>query len=109
MNEMDRRTRFQERVRVERDFLRPVNARVGALAPLAGMTKDAIESWQHRASAVVTDLNVLEVVRILFEASRRAELLADNSRDVFEKGERGTPSGLDALKELLERELSRNS
>lgn len=102
MTEASRRTRFEERVRIERDFLRPVNAIFGKTAPLAGMTGDAIESWEHRAGLLSTEVDVAGVARVLVEASRRAELLADNSRDVFEKGRLVAADGLGTLKHILE-------
>lgn len=100
-----RRTRFQERVRVERDFLAPINQAFGKTAQLTGMTKAAIASWQERASAATTKAAVQGVARILLEASRRAELLADNSRDVFVSDRLERPDGLDVLKTMLLAEL----
>ena len=100
-----RRTRFEERVRLERDFLAPINQRYGALAPLAGMTASAIESWRGRASNLNLDVDVNHVAALLLEAAARAELLADNSRDVFEGGRNIAPDGMDALKELIAKAL----
>ena len=78
-----RRSRFHARIGLERQFLTPVNQTFGVSAPLAGMTADAISSWSARARAVAPADLVEKVVSILMEASERAELLADDSKDVF--------------------------
>lgn len=101
MEASSRRTRFQERVRIERDFLAPVNARCGAMAPLAGMTEAAISSWEERCSHSVPELDATRVSRVLREASRRAELLADRSRDVFVGEKARRPDGLEILHDQL--------
>ena len=49
MDATTRRTRFENRVLLERDFLSRVNAIFGQAAPLTGMTIGAIESWTMRA------------------------------------------------------------
>jgi len=101
MDASTRRTRFEERVRVEREFLVPVNQRFGTHAPLAGMTASAIESWRVRASELNIDVDVERVATLLSEAAARAELLADNSRDVFEAERHISPDGLSDLRILL--------
>lgn len=106
MDGAERRTRFQERVRIEREFLVPVNRLFGAVAPLAGMTGAAIESWGNRASGHFEAIAVRQIVSILIEAARRAELLADNSRDVFTADRRIGPDGLSDLRNLLEKALT---
>jgi hypothetical protein len=91
---------------LEREFLSPVNKAVGGKVPLAGMTAAAIESWRDRAIAVLS-IDVSETVaQLLSEASARAQLLADNSRDVFEPESRGSRDSLDELRIRLERTLS---
>ncbi|ALG59497.1 hypothetical protein VM77_04795 [Citromicrobium sp. JL31] len=102
MDASTRRTRFEERVRVEREFLVPVNQRFGQQAPLAGMTAGAIELWRRRASDLNLGVDVERVAALLLEAAARAELLADNSRDVFEASRHIAPDGLAALRDLLE-------
>lgn len=102
----DRRSRFEERVRVERLFLAPVNKFFSCSAPLAGMTAAAIDSWDSRAKLVWGIEFVDSIATILREASARAELLADNSRDVFEKESRGSKDGLEGLADLLHMKLS---
>lgn len=102
MDGSTRRTRFEERVRVERDFLVPVNGRVGSVVPLAGMTAAAIESWRQRAADKDLGVDVEQVAAVLREAAARAELLADNSRDVFEADRRISPDGLNEMKLVLE-------
>ena len=92
-------------MRVERDFLVPINQRFGGLAPLAGMTSSAIESWRARASNANLDVDVERVATLLLEAAARAELLADNSRDVFAAGRNIGPDGMIALKELIKEAL----
>lgn len=108
MDASTRRTRFEERVRIERDFLVPVNQRFGVRAPLAGMTGAAIESWQFRAASVQNGVNVGLVAALLREAAVRAELLADNSRDVFVAAERIGPDSLSGIRAMLEVELNAN-
>ena len=101
MNASSRRTRFQERVRIERDFLAPVNSLCGSKAPLAGMTDAAIHSWEDRCRCAFPSLDVAQVAKILREAARRAELLADRSRDVFTGEEAKKPDGIGALQGQL--------
>lgn len=105
MDASTRRTRFEERVRVEREFLVPVNQRFGTHAPLAGMTASAIESWRVRASDLDIDVDVGRIATLLSEAAARAELLADNSRDVFEVERHIAPDGLGDLTILLRNAL----
>lgn len=103
MDGRTRRTRFETRVTLERDFLTRVNNAFGGSEPLAGMTMDAIESWQKRAKAAWPAVNIDRLARILVEASFRADLLADNSKDVFEPEHRPPPDALDELRILLDR------
>jgi len=97
-----RRTRFEARVSLERDFLTKVNGVFGKSVPLAGMTRDAIDSWRDRAVGRHCNVDVVAIAQILTEASTRAELLADNSKDVFEPDHRPQPDSLDELRRLLE-------
>jgi hypothetical protein len=101
MNRMLRRTRFENRVDLERDFLTRVNDKFGSTAPLAGMTRAAIESWAARAKPFSSDRRIKRIAKILLEASVRAELVADNSRDVFEPERRPNPDSLSQLRTLL--------
>jgi hypothetical protein len=94
-------------VALEREFLTPVNAVFGGCAPLAGMTRDAIESWRQRAALVEPKHKVTAVAQLLLEASARAELLADNSKDVFEPDHRPAPDSLGELRALLDGVLAR--
>jgi hypothetical protein len=100
-----RRTRFEARVSLERDFLSRINAVVGQDYPLAGMTGDAIESWRTRAKAGWPAAGIDRITRLLLEASLRAELLADNSKEVFEPEHRPPPDSLHELHVLLDRAL----
>jgi hypothetical protein len=70
------------------------------------MTREAIDSWKLRAESRFDKNAVNEIAQILIEASARAELLADNSKDVFEPEHRPQPSSLDELRALLDRSLS---
>lgn len=106
MDTPTRRTRFEERVRLEREFLAPVNRVFGDSAPLAGMTADAISSWETRAGLLKSSVNVTLTAALLREAATRAEILADNSRDVFEAGRRTGPDGLATIRRLLEDALT---
>jgi hypothetical protein len=107
LDNSNRRTRFETRVSIEREFLTPINAVFGSSAPLAGMTRDAIESWRRRADGVQPQATVNEVAQVLLEASARAELLADNSKDVFEPDRRPRPDSLVELRTLLDEILAR--
>lgn len=89
-------------MRVERDFLVPVNRRFGAVAPLAGMTAGVIESWRNRAANKDLGVDVERVAALLLEAAARAELLADNSREVFEAERHVAPDGLGEIKRTLD-------
>ena len=97
-----RRTRFEARVSLERDFLSRVNQAFGGSEPLAGMTFDAIESWCRRAKIVWPAVDMDRLARLLVAASSRAELLADNSKEVFEPERRPLPNSLNELRILLE-------
>jgi hypothetical protein len=105
MDASTRRTRFEERVRIEREFLVPLNSLFGSFAPLAGMTNAAITSWEVRASAAPNNVNVVRLAAPLREAAARAELLTDNSRDVFAPAGRTGPDSLAALRAMLDNEL----
>ena len=106
MDTPTRRTRFEERVRLEREFLAPVNRVFGTTAPLAGMTADAIASWEKRAGLLSLSIDVALAATLLREAAKRAEILADNSRDVFESDRRTGPDGLAAIRRMLENALA---
>jgi hypothetical protein len=106
MNRTLRRTRFEGRVDLERNFLTKVNAVFGQSVPLAGMTAAAIQSWAIRARVHTPSIKVERIERILMEASTRAELLADNSRDVFEPDHRPKPESTTQLHALLEEALN---
>ena len=102
-----RRTRFETRIALERDFLSYVNKEFGASAPLAGMTLDAIESWAKRAASATNEALIFEVAALLTEVSKRADLMADNSKDVFDVEQRPKPDSLAELRSLLELTLAR--
>jgi hypothetical protein len=100
-----RRTRFETRVTLERDYLTRVNVVFGQGHPLAGMTRGAIDSWRVRAQSEWPDLEIDKIARILIEASVQAELLADNSKDVFEPDRRPPTDSLNELGSLLDQAL----
>jgi hypothetical protein len=66
------------------------------------MTRDAIDSWANRATTRFSGADIRGIAQILIEASTRAELLADNSKDVFEADHRPKPDSLNELRELLD-------
>jgi hypothetical protein len=105
MKKTQRRTRFEGRVDLERNFLTRVNAIFGHSLPLAGMTESAIQSWARRASVNLPLADIERIKKILIEASTRAELLADNSRDVFEPERRPRLESLKHLEGVLEEAL----
>lgn len=102
MDNGTRRTRFEARVSLERDFLSRINAVFGQAEPLAGMTLDAIESWRQRAKAASPSVDIDRISRLLLAASSRAELLADNSKEVFEPDHRPPPDSLNELRIALD-------
>ncbi|MCF1450565.1 hypothetical protein GOZ83_28190 [Agrobacterium vitis] len=104
MDNSERRTRFETRIKVEREFLSVVNAVFGDDCPLSGMTVDAINHWRRRALDISNSDEVKNVARLLFEASSRADLMADNSKDVFEPDRRELNS-LAEVHDLLVGEL----
>jgi len=101
-----RRTRFEARVSIERDFLTRVNAAFGDSKPLAGMTSAAIESWRQRSKGEFPAADIDRIAHLLLEASARAELLADNSKEVFEPAYRPPPDSIDELRVMLDRVLA---
>ena len=105
MDERTRRTRFEERVRIEREFLRPINQRFGRKIPLAGMTSTALTSWEERALQHYEAPVIKRLANILREAAKRAEILADNSREVFAPSKNVSPDGLASLSSMLQNEL----
>lgn len=107
MDGKSRRTRFETRVILEREFLTRVNGKFGEAAPLAGMTRDAIDSWAARAAAKTNCTAVPEIAALLVEVSTRADLMADNSKDVFAPERRPRPDSLNELRQLLEATLLR--
>lgn len=91
MHAEERRTRFHARIETERAVLGLVNAYFGEANPLAGLTKEAIESWAARAGTEA-DSRVRETRRFLLEISKRTRMLADDSREVFTV-DRSPPNG----------------
>ena len=106
MDGSTRRTRFENRVELEREFLTCVNQRFGTHAPLAGMTGDAIDAWRVRAREAGCADEVDVVRDLLIEISKRAELIADHSRDVFDKEGRAIAGALDDLRVMLAKAMS---
>lgn len=102
-------TRFHARTNLERELITPINAKYGARAALAGMTRGAIESWRLRASAEFPRENVEEVASLLIEASTRAEILTDDSRDVFEESSDRTKNSMDEIVSQLMNALRSSS
>ena len=101
-----RRTRFENRVELEREFLTHINQKFGNAAPLAGMTGDAIDAWQVRARDAGGGNAVDTIHDLLIEISIRAELIADHSREVFDREGYATAGSLDDLRALLAKAMS---
>ncbi|MFM9859679.1 hypothetical protein RUR49_14480 [Pseudoxanthobacter sp. M-2] len=106
MAKADRRTRFEARIQIERSMLSAVNAKLGHLEPLAGMTLPALLSWKGRISQKCDAEFVNDIYKILTECSIRAELLADNSKDVFEKSLVRKSSQFEVILEMLNERLA---
>lgn len=83
-----------------------VNSVFGFDEPLAGMTLGAIESWRQRAKIKLSIIDIDRIANLLLEASARAELLADNSKEVFEPAHRAAPDSLNELRIMLDCTLS---
>jgi hypothetical protein len=79
-----RNARFVERVRSERAALGFVNVGFGDAPPLSALSDPAIATWAHNAARIYPMHEVREVLPILGELSRRLDVQADNSREVFE-------------------------
>lgn len=106
MDGSTRRTRFENRVELEREFLTLINRIFGQTAPLAGMTGDAIDAWETSARESLGRDTMKPIRDILIEISVRAELIADHSRDVFDRDGKLGPGSLDDLRTLLTKALS---
>jgi hypothetical protein len=65
------------------------------------MTEAAIHSWEERCKYSLPSMDVAQIAKILREAARRAELLADRSRDVFNGEDAKEPDGLGTLQRQL--------
>src|SRR3546814_2057601 len=79
-----RRSRFQARIQSEREILTIVNSSPACRGiPLAGMTSEAIATWEAKARRCLVDGVAAKAVNTLLEIGRRTDLLADNSKDVF--------------------------
>lgn len=102
MDNSTRRTRFEYRIEIERKFLTPINEKFGAMSALAGMTSGAIDTWRTNAEKHWPKAAVASVANVLLQASARAELLADNSKEVFEAEHRPKPASMDELRDILD-------
>ena len=98
MNQDQKRSRFERRVALERSFLRVINQRFqDPCVPLSGMTSKAISAWSTANVTLIEAEDRQFAVAVLEEASRRAELLADNSKQTFEPDHGIDQSTIDAL------------
>lgn len=95
------KTRFHARTDLEREFITPINAKFGATAVLAGMTRAAIESWRSRASTKLPHDQVSRIASLLIEAATRAEILTDDSREVFEESASRSKNSMDEIRSQL--------
>ena len=98
-----RRTRFQARIATEREILGIVNSSDLCIdLSLAGMTAEAIADWESRARQKFEPGRAARVANALLEIGRRAELLTDDSRDVFTANDLVTvDDGVDKAKTAL--------
>lgn len=106
MDGSTRRTRFENRVVLEREFLTRVNQTFGDIAPLAGMTGEAIDAWRIRAREACGGDTVDAIHDLLIEISIRADLIADHSREVFDRSGLAVAGSLDDLRALLTRAIA---
>lgn len=103
----NKRTRFERRVDLERSFLGVVNRHFqDGFSPLSGMTGKAISSWKNSNADKVDPTLLSFVVASLREASKRAELLADNSKETFQPSRDDQASSTQHLLVSLEAELA---
>ena len=84
---------------------RPQGPDLKVKAERNGRYPDALGSWRKRATVELSTVDNDQIANLLLEASRRAELLADNSKEVFEPVHRAAPDSLDELRILLDRAL----
>lgn len=104
MDNKTRRTRFETRIMLEREFLAKVNTVFGSAHPLTGMTVDAIRRWGTELRRVAPSPIILDLEKLLLEASARADLMADDSKEVFEPARRELDS-LVEVRVLLDQKL----
>jgi hypothetical protein len=100
LSKAHRRTRFETRIALERMFLMRINE-VSSVR-LSGMTQAAIQAWENRARNTYDVGIVSKIAGLLLEASARGELLADNSRDVFQPDQRVSLDSLEEVAEILD-------
>jgi len=65
------------------------------------MTLQAIEAWRREAESKLHCPRIPSIASILLEASSRANLLADDSRDAFEGAELASLGSLEQLRAML--------
>lgn len=91
--------RFLARINFERSIISAVNSSaVCKRVPLAGLSAGAIADWRRRAATELPRSIALEAGELLEDASRRAGLMADNSRIVIDPDFVSDPAGLEAVK-----------
>ncbi len=104
MDNKTRRTRFETRIMLEREFLAKVNTVLGSVHPLTGMTVDAIRRWGVELRRMAPTPIILDIEKLLLEASARADLMADDSKEVFQPARRELDS-LVEVRVLLDQKL----
>lgn len=98
-----RSERFLARVDFERAVLGVVNASTACRdVPLAGLSTGAISNWRNRALAVLPKNLAYEISNVLEDASRKAGLMADNSRIAIDPEFVSKPENLNRTKSKLE-------
>jgi hypothetical protein len=93
------KSRFINRVKIERKVLRLINDGCG-MPSLNGLTGNAIASWQS-VNSKAND----EIAEILRHLSKKAQIEADASRDVFDAKELAELSSIDDYLSLLKGRL----
>lgn len=106
MNNQERRKRFRARIESERTFLNLVNGAIASEFPLTGMTHVAIDAWSTKIKEFERPENIYEITAILKEASTRALLMADNSKDVFEPNQPISRLSIETVYEKLKQILT---
>lgn len=99
--------RFLARIDFERAIISSVNSsEIGGIVPVAGLSAGAIADWRRRAMSALPQRIVMDLGELLENASRRAGLMADNSRILVDPDYVTNPTELEAVTGAVAKILS---